>query len=32
MKAFRHDKFKNGALHFGDKPEPALRDDDVEVR
>ena len=32
MKAFSLDKFKDGALHFGDMPEPALRDDDVKVR
>jgi hypothetical protein len=32
MKALILDKFKNGALRFGDIPEPALRDDDVKVR
>lgn len=31
MKAFILDKYKNGALRFGDMPDPALGDDDVLV-
>ena len=31
MKAFILDKCKNGALRFGDMPEPVLQDDDVLV-
>jgi NADPH:quinone reductase-like Zn-dependent oxidoreductase len=31
MKAFILDKFKNGALSFGDMPEPLLQHDDVLV-